>query len=377
MKSKILLLGLAIIMAAACTSKVGDTTTLIGKFQNKIPDQVHITIPDIAYDTLLTVQNKTFKIKVPTKLTAIGTIEYADNSAKFIPDGTTLTFAFDDEAGCVITSDKPKISAQARLNEYDDWNKKFMDDYNAHQKGLKDSTALTQEVRDSLMELYSDKAMKEYTDYNMEVLKNNKNNYLTLVALQNVAYDMPDHQLDSLFNTLDTTVTNNKFVVKMKKSMSARALTAVGKKFKDFTVIQAPGDTVKFSKYVGTGKYMLVDFWASWCGPCKREIPNVKAVYNKYHGENFDVLSVAVWDQPMASRDTAAHYGVNWNQIINAQQIPTDIYGIDGIPHIILFGPDGVILKRDLRGEDIEKTVAQYVAKDEAAPAKEAPAKTK
>lgn len=364
-------------MAAACTSKVGDTTTLIGKFQNKIPDQVHITIPDIAYDTLLTVQNKTFKIKVPTKLTAIGTIEYADNSAKFIPDGTTLTFAFDDEAGCVITSDKPKISAQARLNEYDDWNKKFMDDYNAHQKGLKDSTALTQEVRDSLMELYSDKAMKEYTDYNMEVLKNNKNNYLTLVALQNVAYDMPDHQLDSLFNTLDTTVTNNKFVVKMKKSMSARALTAVGKKFKDFTVIQAPGDTVKFSKYVGTGKYMLVDFWASWCGPCKREIPNVKAVYNKYHGENFDVLSVAVWDQPMASRDTAAHYGVNWNQIINAQQIPTDIYGIDGIPHIILFGPDGVILKRDLRGEDIEKTVAQYVAKDEAAPAKEAPAKTK
>lgn len=355
-------------MAAACTSRVEDTTTLIGKFQNKIPDQVHITIPDIAFDTLLTVQNKTFKIKVPTKLTAMGAIQYADNSAKFIPDGTTLTFSFDDESGCVITSDKPKISAQVRLNEYDTWSKKFMDDYNAHQKSLNDSTGLSKEVKDSLMDIYMDKAQKEYSDYNMEVLKNNKNNYLTLVALQNVAYDMPDHQLDSLFNTLDTTVTNNKFVVKMKKSMSARALTAVGKKFTDFTVIQAPGDTVKFSKYVGNGKYMLVDFWASWCGPCKREIPNVKTVYTKYHGGNFDVLSVAVWDQPMATRDTAAHYGINWNQIINAQQIPTDIYGINGIPHIILFGPDGIILKRDLRGEDIEKTVAQYIVKD-AAPA--------
>lgn len=71
---------------------------------------------------------------------------------------------------------------------------------------------------------------------------------------------------------------------------------------------------------------------------------------------------MAVWDQPQASVDTAKAYGVNWKEIIDAQTVPTELYGIQGIPHIILFGPDGTILKRDLRGEGIEEEVAKYVA---------------
>ena len=91
-------------------------------------------------------------------------------------------------------------------------------------------------------------------------------------------------------------------------------------------------------------------------------LKHIKKVYDKYVGDDFDVLSVAVWDQPQASVDTAKAYGVNWNEIINAQAVPTDLYGIQGIPHIILFGPDGTILKRDLREEKIEAEVAKYVS---------------
>lgn len=108
---------------------------------------------------------------------------------------------------------------------------------------------------------------------------------------------------------------------------------------------------------------VLIDFWASWCGPCRREIPNLKDVYKEFQGEDFDLLSVAVWDNPEDTRKAAEEEGIPWNQIIDAQQIPTDLYGIQGIPQIMLFGPDGTILKRDLRGAGIREAVAQALGR--------------
>ena len=108
-------------------------------------------------------------------------------------------------------------------------------------------------------------------------------------------------------------------------------------------------------------KPAVIDFYATWCGPCKAEMPNIKNVYQKYAGPEFDVLSVAVWDKKEDTIESAKKQGIVWNQIIDAQRVPTTLYGIDGIPHIILFGPDGTIVKRDLRGDDIEAEVAKYV----------------
>ena len=139
-----------------------------------------------------------------------------------------------------------------------------------------------------------------------------------------------------------------------------------GDMFIDFQIQQDPADPasiVRLSDYVGKGKWVLVDFWASWCGPCRREMPNLKAVYDKFHGDKFDMLSVAVWDEPADTKKAAEELGINWNQIINAQRIPTDLYNIEGIPTIILFGPDGKIVARGIRGPQIPDTVAECLAK--------------
>ena len=90
-------------------------------------------------------------------------------------------------------------------------------------------------------------------------------------------------------------------------------------------------------------------------------MPYIAAAYEKYHGDKFDVLSVAVWDEVEDTIKAAPDLGIVWNQIINAQRIPTDLYGIQGIPHLILFGPDGTILKRGLRGEGIQTELAKYL----------------
>jgi thiol-disulfide isomerase/thioredoxin len=128
--------------------------------------------------------------------------------------------------------------------------------------------------------------------------------------------------------------------------------------FTDFEVMQPDGTVRRLSDYVGKGKYILVDFWASWCGPCREEIPYLKEVWNEFKGDRFDILGVASWDRPANTMAAIKELGIPWDQILDAQQEVTSLYGIEGIPHIILFAPDGTILKRNLRGEGIRKAVA-------------------
>lgn len=136
-----------------------------------------------------------------------------------------------------------------------------------------------------------------------------------------------------------------------------------GAPFIDFAIKQPDGKVASLSDYVGKGKYILVDFWASWCPPCRAEIPNIKAAYEKYKGDKFDVLSVAVWDKVEDTRVAAEELGVVWNQIVDAQKVPTDLYGIEGIPHLILFAPDGSIVTRgnELRGTGLDAVLGKYI----------------
>lgn len=147
---------------------------------------------------------------------------------------------------------------------------------------------------------------------------------------------------------------------RMEEVAERRKATDVGTMFKDFAV-EYGGKTEKLSDYVGKGQYVLVDFWASWCGPCRAVIPNLINVYDKYKGKKFKMLGVTVDDAPEDSEDAISVLGIKYPQMLNADDSCARIYGINEIPHIILFGPDGTILARDLHGEMIEITVKQHL----------------
>lgn len=133
-----------------------------------------------------------------------------------------------------------------------------------------------------------------------------------------------------------------------------REATQPGHKFVDFSITQPDGTVRSLSDYAGKGKYVLVDFWASWCGPCIRQTKVLKQIQEKYKDDpRLQILGVAVWDKVEDTRRAISQHGLTWDCIVDAQSVPTDLYAITGIPCIMLIGPDGTILSRDKQGDEL------------------------
>jgi peroxiredoxin len=141
--------------------------------------------------------------------------------------------------------------------------------------------------------------------------------------------------------------------------------TAVGQKLIDFTMNDTLGNPVTLSEYA-KGKYVLVDFWAAWCAPCRGENPNVVANYKKYHDKGFTVLGVS-FDQKKENWEKAIHDdGLLWEQVSDLKgwnNAAGKLYGIQSIPQNILLSPEGIIIERNLRGSALSEKLAELFDK--------------
>ena len=156
-------------------------------------------------------------------------------------------------------------------------------------------------------------------------------------------------------------IVNNESVQKEREALKAVSATAAGQPFKEIVGVDADGKPLNLSDFAGKGKYVLIDFWASWCGPCRREIPFLIDVNNKYADKGVQVLGINVWDQEEAAHKAIGDLGINYPVIYTSDSTPTETYGVQGIPQILLIGPDGTILERNLRGEGIAAAIDKYV----------------
>ena len=138
----------------------------------------------------------------------------------------------------------------------------------------------------------------------------------------------------------------------------AQEAMSPGAQYRDFRGTWE-GKEYKLSDFVNRGKYVLVDFWASWCGPCRKEIPNIIRTYNKYKGKGLEVIGVAVSDKPEDTAKAVKKLGINYTVFNETDNSASSAYGIQSIPQILLIGPDGTILKQGLRGENVGEAVKE------------------
>ena len=170
-----------------------------------------------------------------------------------------------------------------------------------------------------------------------------------------------DEQLE-LLNSFGPWLLSTNRVSAMKETLEAQQNTVAGKSYIDIKGTDINGNPVALSDYVGKGNYVLVDMWASWCGPCKREIPNLRKLHDLYKNKGLTVLGIYVWDEIENLAPAMEKEGVVWPQIIDSNETATKLYGVQGIPCIMLIGPDGTILDRtNLRGENMQPTVEKFM----------------
>ncbi|MBR1543529.1 MAG: redoxin domain-containing protein, partial [Muribaculaceae bacterium] len=216
---------------------------------------------------------------------------------------------------------------------------------------------------DSLME--TAETEEQLSDMFKKAYENNKDNGIGPWAFN--YYLMYNNftvaQVDSL---LTEAPKNYRELTRVKKYIDQtknKDLTAEGKPFTDFAVKCFDKKTRHLSDYVGKGEWVIADFWASWCGPCRQEITStLKPLYEKY-GEKVTFLGIAVWDEPEDTFNAIQDLEIPWEVIIGDRKIdePTNIYGILGIPHLILFDPTGKIVSRGLQGEAFVEVVEKNV----------------
>lgn len=151
------------------------------------------------------------------------------------------------------------------------------------------------------------------------------------------------------------------FVEQINSRHTSAGRASEGTGFIDFSARNPDGSAARFSDYIGKGRYVLVDFWASWCGPCRREArETLMPLYEKYKdNDRFTILGVAVMDKVESTLHILREAGYPWPQLIDAGATPAELYGFNAIPMIILFGPDGRIVARGLRGAEIAPAVAE------------------
>lgn len=277
-------------------------------------------------------------------------------SMPFFADNKDVTFVGDmnnPQAVEIMASE-----TQAELDAYNDqlnaYDTQIGDLYTEMQQALSDNDSLKM---DSLNKVGTE-LMEQQDSFRDDYIKAHPDSFVTHYILDGVKQDYP---LDQLKDLMAGFTTESIYRDHLNDYVAKQERLEVGQPFIDFTLQTKDGEQVTLSERIAQNKLTLVDFWASWCGPCRHENPVVKAAYEQYHELGFNVIGISVDQDEAAWLKAVEDDQLPWTQVRDAENTVSEDYMIYYIPSNFLFDQDGNMVAKGLRGDDLMAKLAELL----------------
>jgi len=367
MKKLIYLFTIAAI-AVSCSSKPGFVVT--GNISGA--DTGMVFLQKRAAGTIVTLDSARIR---KGSFTMKGTIDYpqmvilslrgAHGGKMFFIENSDINIAGNKDSLYVasVSGSATQAEYEAYIALFDDMNKKMEAVYGEYQKAR---AAGNQPLTDTL-EKKLDAMDGEMLNIKKDFISKHPSSYVTPTVVNEISYYLDVPEMESMLTSLDTTLNKVATVVSLKERLNIMKSVAIGQKAPDFTLNDVNGNPVSLSsKTGGKTKLLLVDFWASWCGPCRGENPNVVKVWTAYNKKGFDVFGVSLDKSADSWKKAIADDKLTWTQVSDLQywnSAAAKQYAVNSIPSNFLIDGNGVIIGHNLRGEDLYKKVEEVLGK--------------
>ncbi|MFV0553728.1 MAG: redoxin domain-containing protein [Mangrovibacterium sp.] len=257
------------------------------------------------------------------------------------------------------------------FNSYLDEMYRFSAEMQKYNADFRAATVIKNEEKQKEIRFNAEASQEKFLYFSKNFVKEHHNSVVASFIICNQLFQSLEiDEVSKLTEQLSgAAIENNPYYTQITEALEqkkaqeiAEEAVAMGKTAPDFTLPTPDGKEVSLSDF--RGKYVLLDFWASWCGPCRQENPNVLAAYNKYHSKNFDILAVSLDKDRAKWVEAIEKDGLPWTHISDLKFWQSDaakLYGIQSIPASFLIDPNGVIVAKNLRGAELEKKLAELL----------------